>query len=219
MPLRRRTTAPSGASAEPPDPTPPPTRSRAERASAADADTRARDAGLVETAPTQRTTPFSGPMPRQAPGFERITERVFDLPDPEAEYALLEKALSLGTQEFDSIAKALDSAEDNARRAHRLYVGAKLDYERFLADAEVIEGAIWSEAVAELQREKEAGTRTKQITDADSRAKCAALFPDEWRDLAEKKVQAKLSVEHMERFADLWVSRCRSLGGLLAAKR
>jgi len=158
-------------------------------------------------------------MPRQAPGFERITERVFDLPDPEAEYALLEKALSLGTQEFDSIAKALDSAEDNARRAHRLYVGAKLDYERFLADAEVIEGAIWSEAVAELQREKEAGTRTKQITDADSRAKCAALFPDEWRDLAEKKVQAKLSVEHMERFADLWVSRCRSLGGLLAAKR
>ncbi len=190
-----------------------------ERASAVDADSRARAAGLVVTAPNQRTAPFAGPIPHQGAGFQRITERIFDLPNSNDEYSLLEAALSLGTQDFDSVAQALDRAEDHARRAHRLYVAARLDYERFLADAEVIEAAIRTEAASELQAEKDSGSRTKQITDADVRAKSAALFPDEWRDLAEKKVQAKLAVEHLERFADLWVSRCRSLGGLLASKR
>lgn len=183
-----------------------------------DADVLAREAGIVTTAPDQRASPVNGAA-TTSPGFMRIAERVFDLPDPDGEYAELEQALSLGSSEFDSIVKAVDAAEDDARRAHRLYVNAKLDYERFAADAALIEGAIRSEASAELQREKDSGVRTKQITDADVVAKCAALFPDEWRDLAEKRVRAKLSVEHLERFADLWVGRCRSLGGMLASKR
>lgn len=209
MTLRRRP-GPPDASAAP---------ARTEAAIRRHDDAMARDVGLVTTAPEQKASPFAGPMPVQAPGFGRITERVFDMPDPDAEYAVLEKALMLGKLETDSLASALDRAEDNARRAHRLYVAAKLDLERFTADAGLIEGAIRTEAAAELQREKDAGTRTKQITDADVTAKSAALFPDEWRDLAEKKVAAKLAVEHLERFADLWVSRCRSLGGLLASRR
>lgn len=191
----------------------------ADRASAREADAVTRDAGLVTTAPAQRTTPFNGPLPEQAGGYARITERVFALPDPDTEYDALERALVLGTREYDSITDAVDTAEDNARRAHRLFVAAKLDYERFCADAEVIDGAMRSEATAELQAEKESGARTKQITDADVKAKCAAMFPDEFRDLAEKRTAAKLAVEHLERFADLWSSRCRSLGGMLASRR
>jgi len=187
-------------------------------ATAREADVLARDAGIVVTAPDQRASPVNGTASTSV-GFTRIAERVFNLPDPDGEYEELERALSLGSSEFDSIVKAVDAAEDDARRAHRLYVNAKLDYERFAADAALIESAIRTEASAELQREKDSGQRTKQITDADVVAKSAALFPDEWRDLAEKKVRAKLSVEHLERFADLWVGRCRSLGGMLASKR
>jgi hypothetical protein len=183
-----------------------------------DADELTRAAGIVVTAPAQRASPVNGTA-AQSPAFQRITERVFDLPDPDGEYVELEAALTLGTSEFDSITKAVDAAEDDARRAHRLYVNAKLDYERFVADALLIEGAIRTEASASLQAEKDSGQRTKQITNADVLAKSAALFPDEWRDLAEKKVRAKLAVEHLERFADLWVGRCRSLGGMLASKR
>jgi len=183
-----------------------------------EADALAREAGIVTTAPDQRASPVNGTASTSV-GFTRIAERVFNLPDPDGEYEELERALSLGSSEFDSIVKAVDAAEDDARRAHRLYVNAKLDYERFAADAALIESAIRTEASAELQREKDSGQRTKQITDADVVAKSAALFPDEWRDLAEKKVRAKLSVEHLERFADLWVGRCRSLGGMLASKR
>lgn len=206
---RRRTTTPVEPEAKPPEP-----QSAADKR---DADEALRSAGIVETAHEQKA--FAGPMPVLNDGFRRIEERVFDLPNPDAEYESLEGALSVGSRDTDDLARALDEAEDCARRAHRLYANAKLDLARFQADAEVIEGAIRTEAAAELQRERDSGLRTKQITDADVTAKAAALFPDEWRDLAARKVRAKLAVEHMERFADLWVSRCRSLGGLLASRR
>lgn len=228
MTLRRRAPArPTDEAGEPngpperlPEPSPPQAPGRAvARAASREADAVTRAAGVVVAAGAQSSAPFAGPMPEPGEGYARIVERVFSLPDPDAEYEALERALVLGTREFDSIHDALDHAEDNARRAHRLFVAAKLDYERFVADADVIEGAMRTEATADLQAEKESGARTKQITDADVRAKCAALFPDEFRDLAERRTSAKLAVEHLERFADLWVSRCRSLGGMLAARR
>src|SRR5258706_3487080 len=63
-----------------------------------------------------------GTGPALTQGFERIVERVFDLPDPLAEYDRLERELKLGDQRTDygSLQKALDSAEDNARIAHKL---------------------------------------------------------------------------------------------------
>lgn len=157
-------------------------------------------------------------LPSLSAGMNGIVVRVFDLPDPEGEYAELEGALSVGSRESDDIASSLDVAEDSARRAHRLFVNAKLDAERFAADAEVIEGALRGQAAAELQAEKESGARTKQITDADVRSKAALLFPDEWRALSEGKAKAELMVKHLERFADLWMRRCHSLGALLSRR-
>lgn len=179
-------------------------------------------AGMAAAFAEVRVTPLvSSPianLPALSAGMNGITVRVFDLPDPEGEYAELEGALSVGSRESDDIAKALDVAEDSARRAHRLYVNARLDAERFAADAEVIEGALRGQAAAELQAEKESGARTKQITDADVRGKAALLFPDEWRALSEGKAKAELMVKHLERFADLWMRRCHSLAALLARR-
>ena len=160
-----------------------------------------------------------GAMPSAGDGFAQITERIFDMPDPDAEYAELEGALQLGTQTADSIVSALDRAEDHARRAHRLYVCARVDSERFNLDADVIESAMRTQAVSELQREKDSGVRTKQITDGDTTAKIAAMFPDEHRDLAERRVKSRKMVDHLEAFAQLWRSRCYSLSKMLESRR
>jgi hypothetical protein len=168
--------------------------------------------------PAALVSPF-GAMPGHGPGFARITETIFDLPDPAAEYADLEAALQLGTKSLDSITDALDRAEDNARRAHRLYVCARVDAERFNLDADVIEAAMRTQAVAELQREKDSGLRTKQITDGDTTAKVAVMYPDEHRDLSERRIKSRKMVEHLEAFASLWRSRCYSLAKMLESKR
>lgn len=183
-------------------------------------DTGARETGLVTSAQAVRgdANPF-GALPAPGPGYDRITERVFDLPDPDAEYDDLEQALVLGTRTYESVSDALDRAEDNARRAHRLYVNARVDAERFNIDADVIESAMRTQAVAELQREKDAGIRTKTITESDTASKVAAMFPDEYRDLAERKVKSRKMVEHLEVFAKLWGSRCYSLSKMLESKR
>lgn len=155
----------------------------------------------------------------RSPGlYGAVVERIFDLPDPASEYEALEKHLTAGLGEHDSAARALDSAEDRARRAHRLYVNAKLDFERFQADAEVVTAALRQRAMEVLQRQKDAGQRSKAITDADVVAQCAAMFPDEWRDLADRRARAKLALEHLERFSDLWMSRCRSLSALVTRR-
>lgn len=151
--------------------------------------------------------------------FQRITARVFDLPDPAAEYDELERALKLGVTSYETIALAVDAAEDNARRAHRLYVCARVDAERFNIDSGIVEAAMRTEASAELQRERDSGSRTKQITEGDIAAKIASLFPDEHRDLSEKRIKNRKMVEHLEAFAGLWRSRCYTLAKILESKR
>lgn len=183
------------------------------------ADATVRSAGIVQSAQEARgETPFAA-LPVMDKGFERIKDTIFQLPDPDAEYADLERALVLGTQQFDSISAALDKAEDHARRAHRLYVCARVEAEKFNIDADIVEGAMRTQAVSELQREKDAGIRTKQITDADTSARLGAMFPDEWRDLQERRIESRKMVEHLERFSDLWRSRCYSLAKLLESRR
>lgn len=156
----------------------------------------------------------SGPshaMPPMAPGYGGIVETVFDLPDPLAEYNELEAALQQGFGEFHNVTQALARAEDFARRAHRLYVNAKVDLERYLADANAVQGAMWDEAVAQLSLEKERGLRTKQVTDSDVQKRVAILYPDEWRDARVRIVQAEQTVKHLERLADLFQQRSRTL--------
>lgn len=167
-----------------------------------------RTAGIVES-----TTPRHQ-LPPMTPGYAGIVQTVFDLPDPMAEYQELEAALSAGSRETDNVQQALVRVEDNARRAHRLYVNAKVDLARYLADANIVRGAMWDEAVAQLSLEKERGVRTKQVTDADVEKRVAVLYPDEWRDAQGRLAQAEQTVKHLERLADLFQQRARTLAAL-----
>jgi hypothetical protein len=156
-------------------------------------------------------------------GFDRVTERVFAACDPERDFGRIEEELSIGVAahraDYATIADALERSEDNARIAHRLLVGAKVAHDRFEADAEVIATSMREQAVARLQAEKGRGERSKAITDADVVSMMAALFPDEWRATEERRSKARRMTAHLERLADLWASRCRTLSALLGSMR
>jgi hypothetical protein len=175
-------------------------------------------AGVTTTAGAMRAgVPFTS-QPELGEGYGRISVHVFDLPDPETEYRELVDQLG-HTTALDGPVERLDNAEDNARRAHRLYVCARVDAERFNLDAELVEAAMRGQAIERLQHEKTIGQRSKAITEADVTAMSAAMFPDEWRDLADRRIKSRKMLEHLEAFASLWTSRCHSLSRLIEARR
>lgn len=159
--------------------------------------------------------------PRLSDDLEQIVTKVFRQ-DVLKAYDRLEQALKIEAADLSDrgvLMVHLNNAEENVREAHRLYMVAKLEKERFDADHAKVKGAMWTEATSFLQAEKDNGRRNKAITDADVSAKCAEMHPDEWRYASMRETQAKLVVSHMENLVDVWRSRCSSLRALLEARR
>ncbi len=156
------------------------------------------------------------------PGYDRIVERVFAV-DPWASYEQLERDIKLPgpahRADYATIVDALDKCEDNAREAHRVFIAAKVAADRFEADAIVLAVDMRTQATQALEAEKERGERKKQITDADVESRIAALFPDEWRTLEERRAKARRMVSHLERLADLWKERARDVRAMLETMR
>lgn len=179
------------------------------------------DLGLVQSAAAFRGEPEPPPDEKDEGGpsmgsYAKIVERVFDLPDPDTEFAYLTEQLKVGAGEFDSVRTALGIAEGNALRAHRLYVNAREAEEAFKIDTRVVEGALREKAVAALQEEKAEGQRSKAITEADIMARVLTDHPDEYRHQEMSKLRSRKMIEHLEVLVDLWRSKCRSLAAILA---
>lgn len=178
---------------------------------------RAADA-LFQTAPAQSSSPELSALPELGSAFVRVRETTFSLADPEGEWNYLRDRLALtDALTPGALQAALNIAEDCARRAHRLYIVAKADFDRFEIECDAVTEAMRSEANRSLQAEKDAGQRAKAITDADIRGRAAILFPDEWSLIGERKVKAQGMLDHLKRFADLWQQRCFSLGTMTNA--
>jgi hypothetical protein len=157
-----------------------------------------------------------------ADGYDRIVESVFTV-DPWAAYETLEKSLKLAGEahraDYATLITALDACQDNSREAHRLFVSAKVAVARYEADASVLLVDMRKQATAALDEEKASGERKKQITEADVESRIAALFPDEWRALEDRRARAKGMVLHIERLAELWKERCRDLRTMVETSR
>lgn len=148
----------------------------------------------------------------------KIQERVFDLPDPDAEHAELEEALRLtDALTPGNLQAALNAAEDNARRAHRLYVVARAEFERFELEMSPVLEAMREAANRDLQNEKDRKERSKAITDADIKGRASVLFPDEWRAAQSRRLKAEAMMDHLKLFAEMWKQRCFSLSSMLNA--
>jgi hypothetical protein len=157
--------------------------------------------------------------PQVSPDYERIVEAIYAV-DAAKDYADLEQNLEVGEErgDFRTLQQHLDKAEARARRAHQLYLGAKLERARWELDSEVVCAAMRKEAADDLEADKAAG-RKKQITDADVRSRMAEKFADEWRSQELRRVKLKGMEEALERLADLWKGRCHSLGTLISTLR
>lgn len=156
-------------------------------------------------------------LPIMSAPWMRIQEMTIDeLPDPEAEHGELQEALRLTSALTPgNLEQALNGAEDNARRAHKLYICARVDYERFELEMTPVVEAMREAANRDLQGEKDRKERSKTITDADVRGRASVLFPDEWHLVHERRVRAEAMMDTLKHFADLWKQRCYSLSTML----
>ncbi|GAC1453553.1 MAG: hypothetical protein PVSMB8_12470 [Vulcanimicrobiaceae bacterium] len=154
------------------------------------------------------------------PAFERITELIV-IDNPLEVYRHLEKELKIGEKRSDmgTVRRALDEAESNAREAHRLWMTALIERERFELTNKVIFAGMRTQALAVMQQEKKHGERSKQISEADIEATCAAMFPDQWRDQELRRTRYKAMEKSMENLNDRWSSRCYTLSALHAKQR
>jgi hypothetical protein len=173
---------------------------------------------------TERTPPPLFASANKGPGvhadFERIVETIYQV-DAFKDYAELEQSLEVGDQRGDyrTLTEHLDKAERRARRAHALYLGAKLELARWELDSEVTLAGMRKQASEALEEEKQRGERKKMITNDDVRSRMGEMFPDEWRHQELKRVKLKGTVEHLERLAELWKVKCFSLGTMLSNLR
>lgn len=156
--------------------------------------------------------PFTGEIPKLPADYARIVEHTFDI-DPWVEYEAARNELDIGDQHVvDGIVKEeIDRAEHRALRANQLFLNAKLVKGRFERDQAIVRSAMWDEATATLQKEKDAKIRNKSITNDDVRYKAMQMFPDEWVACEDSLAQAELMVDRLEALWTLWESRCVSL--------
>lgn len=108
-------------------------------------------------------------------------------------------------------------AEEMARRAFRLYVVAKHEYDSYIRQTDAIVGAIRDAATTHLERQKAAGVRTKQVTDGDVVAACAQLYSDAWSDVNDRRDKAKGMLSYLENLSQLARGRCYTVSNMNGA--
>lgn len=153
------------------------------------------------------------------PGFRRIVNTVLQA-NVMSEYDRLERELVIGEHrsDFAIVLKHVDKAEDNARIAHKLYLAARIERERYDSSSAKSIAAMRRQAKDHLENVKKSKDLKKQITDTDVQDHCAMVF-DEWDRIIDTKTKLKLAEQHLEHLADLWKSRCNTLRTIIAVMR
>jgi len=153
--------------------------------------------------------------------FSRLVSTVTDEAegvDVEQEYEELEKRLSISEALTPEVIKREQNEVDRlAYAAHRLYVLARIALERFDTEAGISQAAMRTQAAVSLQSEKDAGKRSKAITDADVQQRMAELYPDEVRAVDDQKIRARKAVENLENLAERWARRSWTLSSMAGA--
>lgn len=178
---------------------------------------------LFTNAPAQTEVKRPSAKGRQLPllskRYLRMVEMTYDLPEPDLLFERLYDDLELDNALTPGNLQAeLNKAEKNALLAHKLYINTKVDHVVFEIEMDGVMGAMRDDATRELQAEKDEGTRSKMITEGDIREYVAWKFADEWSEINTRKVKAENMLKHVQRLADLWQQRCRSLASMLHAK-
>jgi hypothetical protein len=147
-----------------------------------------------------------------ADGMQRIIESVFTI-DVDDTWKDLHRVLRSTEEPVKGMSprKILADIDDACRRAHKLFVNLKLEYEIYEVDVERTKAAMRAEASGKLQAEKDGGSRSKAITEGDVTAQMVKDHPDEYKDVERKRLKFKLAVEHAETLVKCMFGKARSL--------
>jgi hypothetical protein len=166
---------------------------------------------------------FLGAMPPKpiADDVRRIVEATFLVGDVFPVYERLEKALRIGEgrTEHGVVATALDEAETNARTAFKLWQTGKAARESWELTNGTVFSAMWNRANAQLQSEKDEKKRNKAITDADIRAMCFVMFPDEYEAQERERKRVEAMEKSLAHLSETWNLRVRTLQTMLQRSR
>jgi len=140
--------------------------------------------------------------PKLRPDMKQIVETHW-IDDLDESWLRIRASLRVGEKrnQHGHLTKALDDARDLSSEAHGLFVTAQLEGKRWELANEATFAAMWNEAVAALEHEREAKIRSKAITDTDVRSKVSTLYPDEWAAQEMQREKVKLTVDRMRQLA------------------
>ncbi len=213
-PGRKRALNGAGA---PAGPTPPATSAEAVQAKPEALDAAKALAEALDEQPPLPKLPFATyPNPsEQLTGLIDVTIDQGEGVDLVAEFVELEKQLEIKEALTPQVVRAnVNKVEANASRAHRLYVLTKAQFETYKIHAETALGAMRDVARHKLEQMKASKEITKQVTERDIDDMAAITYPDEWANISDRLQRGKLTLERLQRFADLWQRRSWSLSSL-----
>lgn len=156
---------------------------------------------------------FSDPM-------GAMIETTFEMVDPAAVYAELTAALDKRRDALTpgTIREQLADASRLYREAHRLYIVARHDQERFDNEHTIVFATLREEAKTELEAEKSVGKLKKAITDGDVTARMARMYPDEFTTMQDRAIRGRKMVEHLKHLVDVFKNRMRALATLAGTR-
>jgi hypothetical protein len=165
--------------------------------------------------------PVNGPQGATvSEAWAQVVETIYSV-DVVQEFARLQDNLQMGEDRSDylTVLRHIDRAETNARMAHKLALSARKERIRFESNNERVSAELRDGAYRSLQSEKDAGERSKAITDGDVKSRMHTLFPDEVTAQELLREQVKGMEEHCEHLVTVWMSRCRTLNTILQTLR
>jgi hypothetical protein len=127
--------------------------------------------------------------------------------------------LGVKRRSYAHLSRALDDVRQIQFEASSLYATAMREQKRWQSENEVSHGAMWNKATMVLQAEKDAGMRSKSITNDDVTAMAAVLFEDEWVTQETKKSELELVVELIKNLTKAAAERGEDLRVLLGKHR
>ena len=173
----------------------------------------AEQAEAVETIVEAKGAPIDFPSAnaaREVPiheGFARVLESVF-VKDVHATFQEVKEFID---RKGARTRPDVNTANSLLRKAHDLLMTAKRERHRWELDNKVVFAACYEKAVLDIQKEKEAGTRAKQVTDGDVENRFALMYPDEYKHQALKKQEVKLLEYSMENLVEVMTQLARNL--------
>lgn len=170
-------------------------------------------AAPAPTAPA--AAPANAPEAAGGKGLDSIVRKVFEIEVKASDFDRLERELDLRDPTSRvAIDRSLNDAERNALLAHRLKCGAEAEFESLHVESLKALAELRDEATKELQGEKDAGNRSKAITDADVEHRMAKLDAELFMTVSRRDKERERVISHLGHLCDLWKQRARTLAAM-----